>query len=57
MTKVGFAFLLIAVSAWGQSFTASVLGNVTDSSGAGVPNALIVATNVATNTKDRKSVV
>ncbi|MFN7937468.1 MAG: TonB-dependent receptor [Bryobacteraceae bacterium] len=51
MTRVGFAFLLIAASAWGQSFTASVLGNVTDSSGAGVPNALIVATNVATNTK------
>ncbi|MBS1829144.1 MAG: TonB-dependent receptor [Acidobacteria bacterium] len=51
MTKVGFAFLLLSASAWSQSFTASVLGNVTDSSGAGVPNALIVATNVATNTK------
>ncbi|MFB3827707.1 MAG: TonB-dependent receptor domain-containing protein [Bryobacteraceae bacterium] len=34
-----------------QSFTASLLGNVTDASGAAIPNAAIVATNVATNAK------
>ena len=34
-----------------QSFTASLLGNVTDASGAAIPGVKITATNVANNTK------
>src|SRR5512134_126501 len=34
-----------------QSFTASLLGNVTDASGAAIPNVKITTTNVANNTK------
>lgn len=43
--------LLSGRVATAQSFTASLFGTVTDSSGAGVPNASIVATNIATNTR------
>lgn len=44
--------LLVCASALnGQSFTASILGTVIDASGAGVPNAVITATNVANNTQ------
>jgi hypothetical protein len=49
MSAVVAIWLILSPAAWGQSFTASVVGNVTDASGAAVPNAAIVATNVATN--------
>src|ERR1035441_949252 len=48
-------FFLAAVSAvmglMAQSITSSLIGTVTDSSGAVVPNATIIATNVATNAR------
>src|ERR1019366_6090208 len=48
-------FILAAVSAvmglMAQSITSSLIGTVTDSSGAVVPNATIIATNVATNAR------
>src|SRR5262245_58640627 len=40
---------ITAIAIWGQSFTASLLGDVTDASGAAIPNVTIVATNMATN--------
>ena len=46
--------LLLAFSglpAWGQGFTAEVLGTVTDNSGASVPQAIISATNSGTGLK------
>jgi len=43
------ALLLAPAGVWAQSFTASLLGDVTDSSGAAIPNVTIVAINVATN--------
>ncbi|MBI5084977.1 MAG: TonB-dependent receptor [Acidobacteria bacterium] len=43
--------VLAAVPASGQSFTASVVGNVTDSSGAAIPNVQIVAINSANNAR------
>jgi len=43
--------LIAALPAAAQSFTASLLGTVTDSSGAAIPNAKVIATNVATNVK------
>src|SRR6185369_11817178 len=46
---LGAAMLLAPVAARAQSFTASLLGDVTDSSGAAIPNATLVATNVANN--------
>ena len=46
---LGAALLLAPVAARAQSFTASLLGDVTDSSGAAIPNATMVATNVANN--------
>ncbi|MBI3208967.1 MAG: TonB-dependent receptor [Candidatus Solibacter usitatus] len=45
------AFLLFVPAAWGQSFTASVIGNVSDATGAAIPNVTITATNVSTNLK------
>jgi hypothetical protein len=48
--QVGFAVVLSAV-ALGQSFTGSVLGTVTDSTGAVVPNASVILTNTGTNTR------
>ncbi|MBI4893343.1 MAG: TonB-dependent receptor [Acidobacteria bacterium] len=49
--KLLSAFALATSLMFGQSFTASILGNVTDASGAAIPNAKITATNVANNTK------
>lgn len=48
----GFVFLLAsAVTLFGQAgATGSILGNVTDSTGAVIPNVRITVTNVATNT-------
>jgi hypothetical protein len=55
-----FPFLALAVVAVlltaplptaAQSFTASLIGNVTDASGAGIPNVAIAAVNVANNAK------
>lgn len=54
LRTVWFALLLmlaISAAAMAQSFTASLLGNVTDASGAAIPNVKITATNVANNTK------
>src|SRR5687767_13281847 len=43
--------LFLQSPAVAQSFTASLFGTTTDASGAGVPNAALVATNTANNTK------
>ncbi len=48
---VSAACLFLHPAARGQSFTASLLGNVTDASGAAIPNVTIVATNLATNAR------
>lgn len=45
------AALFVPLAMYSQSFTASVLGNVTDASGAAIPNATIVAVNSATNAR------
>jgi len=52
--KPWFVFALAAVcsvvpAAMGQSFNASMIGNVLDATGAAVPNATLTATNLATN--------
>lgn len=36
------AILLLATNAWSQSFTASIRGTVTDSTGAAVPGAKVI---------------
>src|SRR5262245_29450480 len=41
--------LLISQPSQAQSFNASLLGDATDSSGAAIPNVVIVAINVANN--------
>ncbi|MBI5281576.1 MAG: TonB-dependent receptor [Candidatus Solibacter usitatus] len=51
LKQIAVLMLLAAVTVSGQSFTASVVGNVTDSSGAAIPNVRIVAINTATNAK------
>jgi hypothetical protein len=43
--------LVFAGLSWGQGFTASVLGTVTDTTGAVVPTAIVTATNLATAAK------
>jgi hypothetical protein len=43
-----FAFVL-AFATYAQTFTASVLGTITDPSGSAVPSATVTATNAATN--------
>jgi hypothetical protein len=48
---LGAAFLWSGGTGRAQSFTASLFGTVTDSSGAGVPNASIVAINIAKNSR------
>jgi len=40
---------LITVSAWGQAATGTIVGNVTDATGAAVVSANVVATNTGTN--------
>src|SRR5689334_17529699 len=45
------AVLLLPAALRSQSFTASLVGDVTDASGAAIPNVAIFATNVATNQK------
>ena len=49
---LGAAIFFSGETGRAQSFTASLFGTVTDSTGAGVPNASIVAINVATNTRN-----
>ncbi|HZO56701.1 MAG TPA: TonB-dependent receptor [Bryobacteraceae bacterium] len=49
---LGAAFLYSGGTGRAQSFTASLFGTVTDSTGAGVPNAAIAAINLATNTRN-----
>ena len=48
---LGIALLLAPQHLSAQSFTASLFGSVTDTSGAGIPNASVVAVNEATNTR------
>ena len=48
---LGATFLLTGRHGLAQSFTASLFGTVTDSTGAGVPNAGIVAVNITNNTR------
>lgn len=45
------ALLLLLPALNAQTFTASLLGTVTDATGAAIPNAVVTATNVATNVK------
>lgn len=52
--KFLYCVIALAVAAFAinaQSFTASVLGTVTDASGAAIPNATVSAVNVATNVR------
>ena len=44
-----FTFLLIVRLSHGQTFTGTILGTVSDSSGAIIPNVRVVATNESTN--------
>ena len=44
-----FALLLIASQAFGQTFKATLVGQITDANGAIVPNATVTITNNATN--------
>jgi hypothetical protein len=48
--KIAFCAMLSTLSAWGQAFTASVLGTVTDNTGAAVPQAIVTITNLSTGT-------
>src|SRR5436853_2635880 len=40
------SFCLLTTALWGQSFTGSIRGTVSDSTQAGVPNAKVIATDV-----------
>jgi hypothetical protein len=42
--------MISALSAWGQAFTASLTGTVTDNTGSVVPQVVITITNIATGT-------
>jgi outer membrane receptor protein involved in Fe transport len=44
-----FSSLLLAPATWAQDATGKVAGNITDATGAGVPGAKIVVTNLETN--------
>ncbi|HWP85155.1 MAG TPA: carboxypeptidase-like regulatory domain-containing protein, partial [Terriglobia bacterium] len=44
-----WSFLLMAAAAWGQTFTGSIRGTITDSTQAAVPSARITATDVDRN--------
>ncbi len=48
-TAVVVVSLLLAPAAWAQDATGKIAGNITDASGAGVPRAKIVVTNLETN--------
>jgi len=48
---LGIALLLTPQTMVAQSFTASVFGTVTDTTGAAIPNATVIAVNEATNTR------
>ncbi len=49
MRRLDLWWCLVAAAVWGQTYTASVRGTVTDSSQAAVPNARITATDVDRN--------
>jgi hypothetical protein len=49
---LGIALLLTPQTLVAQSFTASVFGTVTDTTGAAIPNATVIAVNEATNTRN-----
>ena len=49
MVRILIAICLSGAALWAQSFTASVTGTVTDSTGGVIPQATIVAVNTATN--------
>ena len=53
MLRVLTCTLLLAVAVSGQSYTGSIAGRVTDSSGALVPDAAVVVTETNTNTSAR----
>jgi hypothetical protein len=48
LALLGLCALLGASLAWGQAFTASILGTVKDNSGSVVPQAIVTITNIAT---------
>jgi hypothetical protein len=49
MNRFALAFLLCAVAAFGQIGTSTIIGRVTDPSGAVVPNVAVVIVNTGTN--------
>src|SRR3984885_3953188 len=49
MAAGGLISLLLAPVAWAQDATGKIAGNITDATGAGVPRANIVVTNLDTN--------
>src|SRR5258708_898960 len=51
MAKLLSALLLIAVSLSAQEFRGTLTGTVSDATGAGVPNAKIIAVKTDTNTR------
>ena len=49
MRNILVCLCLFAVGSWGQSFTGSIRGTVTDSTQAGVPNAKVIAVDTDRN--------
>jgi len=47
---LGFCVTLSTVPAWGQAFSGSIMGTVTDNTGAVAPQAIVKITNLATGT-------
>src|SRR6202000_2175196 len=46
--SIGICALSFSLPVWGQAFTASVIGTVTDNTGAAVPEAIVAITHLST---------
>ncbi len=46
---IGVCLILVCGIAWGQATTGTILGNIKDQSGGGIPGVTVVATNTGTN--------